>query len=141
MAKRTVNLARRLAIVMARVCAENRCRDVAVLDVRGLSPVTDFFVLATGISARQMHTVADRSVEAGRAVGQRPFGVEGIGVGEGIEASRWVLVDYVDVVVHVFTDESRKYYDLELLWGDAPRVDWQRGWRPRPEEGTPAGDA
>ena len=126
---------------MARVCAENRCRDVAVLDVRGLSPVTDFFVLATGISARQMHTVADRSVEASRAVGQRPFGVEGIGVGEGIEASRWVLVDYVDVVVHVFTDESRKYYDLELLWGDAPRVDWQRGWRPRPEEGTPAGDA
>ena len=141
MPKRVSNPARRLAIAMARVCAENRCREVAVLDVRGLSPVTDFFVLATGISARQMHTVADRSVEASRAVGQRPFGVEGIGVGEGIEASRWVLVDYVDVVVHVFTDESRKYYDLELLWGDAPRVDWQRGWRPRPEEGTPAGDA
>jgi ribosome-associated protein len=135
------NPARRLAIAMARVCAENRCREVAVLDVRGLSPVTDFFVLATGTSARQMHSVADRAVEAGRAAGQKPFGVEGIRVGEGVEASRWVLIDYVDVVVHVFTDESRKYYDLELLWGDAPRVDWQRGWRPRPEEGTPAGDA
>jgi ribosome-associated protein len=78
MAKRTINPARRLAIAMARVCAENRCREVAVLDLRGLSPVTDFFVLATGTSARQMHSAANRAVEAGREIGQRPFGVEGI---------------------------------------------------------------
>jgi ribosome-associated protein len=142
MAKRTINPARRLAIAVARVCAENRCREVTILDLRGLSPVTNFFVLATGTSARQMHSAADRAVQAGRELGQRPFGVEGLRAAEGVEASRWVLVDYVDVVVHVFTGESRKYYDLELLWGDAPRVNWQRGWRPRPEEPAPAaGDA
>ena len=121
---------------MARVCAENRCRDVAVLDLRKLSPVTDFFVVATGTSARQMRSVANRAVDAGRDLGQRPFGVEGEETAEGPEASRWILVDYVDVVVHVFTPDSRGYYDLELLWGDAPRVDWRRGWKPRAEEPT-----
>lgn len=115
MAKRTINPARRLAVAMARVCAENRCREVTILDLRGVSPVTNFFVLATGTSARQMHSVADRAVQAGRELGQRPFGIEGLRTAEGVEASRWVLVDYVDVVVHVFTGESRKYYDLELL--------------------------
>jgi ribosome-associated protein len=126
--------ARQLAVTMARTCAENRCRDVTVLDVRKLSPVTDFFVLATGTSGRQMKGVADRAVDAGRDLGQKPFGVEGTETMEGAEGSRWILVDYVDVVVHVFTPDSRTYYDLELLWGDAPRVNWQRGWKPRPEE-------
>ena len=129
--------ARRLAVTMARTCAENRCREVTVLDLRGLSPVTDFFVLATGTSGRQMRAVADRAEQAGRDLGQKPFGVEGTETTEGAEASRWVLVDYVDVVVHVFTPESRGYYDLELLWGDAPRVNWQRGWKPRPDEPAP----
>ncbi len=133
MAKRT-STARRLAIALARVCAETRCREVAVLDLRGLSPVADFFVLATGGSARQMLTVAERAVEAGRELGEKPFGVEGTQNDEGVEVGRWVLIDYVDVVVHVFTDESRTYYDLELLWGDAPRVDWQRGWKPRDDQ-------
>ncbi|HUU11874.1 MAG TPA: ribosome silencing factor [Phycisphaerae bacterium] len=142
MAKRQMT-ARRLAIAMARVCAENRCREVAVLDLRKLSPVTDFFVLATGTSARQMRAVAEWAVRTGRDLGEKPFGVEGADPAEGADASRWLLVDYVDVVVHVFTDESRRYYDLELLWGDAPRVDWQRGWKPRPDgEAAPAfGDA
>jgi ribosome-associated protein len=141
MAKRTANPARRLAIVVARVCAENRCREVCVLDVRGLSPVTDYFVLATGTSSRQMHSTADRAVEAGRAMGQKPFGIEGVRPVDGSEPSRWVLIDYVDVVVHLFTEESRRYYDLELLWGDAPRVNWQKGWKPRPDEPATAGDA
>jgi|WetSurMetagenome_2_1015567.scaffolds.fasta_scaffold18196_2 ribosome-associated protein len=134
MAKRTINPARRLAIALARTCTENRCREVIILDLRGLSPVTDFFVLATGTSARQMRSVAERVVQAGKDIGQRPFGVEGRETTEGPEAARWMLVDYVDVVVHVFTGESRSYYDLELLWGDAPRVDWKRGWKPRAED-------
>ena len=133
MAKRKLT-SRHLAVTLARVCAENRCRDVTVLDLRKLSPVTDFFVLATGTSARQMRSVGERAVDAGRQLGQKPFGVEGIETMEGAEASRWILVDYVDVIVHVFTPESRGYYDLELLWGDAPRVDWQKGWKPRAEE-------
>lgn len=133
MAKRKYTT-RHLAVVMARTCAENRCREVAVLDLRGLSPVTDFFVLATGTSGRQMRAAADRVEQAGRDLGQKPFGVEGIETTEGNEESRWVLIDYVDAVVHLFTPESRGYYDLELLWGDAPRVNWQRGWKPRPDE-------
>jgi ribosome-associated protein len=137
MAKQTPNPARRLAIALARTCAENRCRDVTVLDLRRLSPVTDFFVLATGTSARQMRSVAERVVQAGKDLGQRPFGVEGRETTEGPEAARWMLVDYVDVVVHVFTGDSRGYYDLELLWGDAPRIDWKRGWKPRAEDPQP----
>ena len=135
MAKRIpVSPGRKLAIALARTCAENRCRDVIILDLRGLSPVTDFFVLATGTSARQMTTVADRCEEAGKELKQRPFGIEGTKVPEGAIESRWVLVDFVDVVVHVFTEDSRKYYDLELLWGDAPRVDWKRGWKQKTAE-------
>jgi ribosome-associated protein len=123
--------ARSTAVAMARVCAENRCRDVTVLDLRGLSPVTDFFVLATGTSTRQMQAVAYRVEEAGEEMGQKLFGSEGDQSSATAEPSKWVLIDYVDVVVHVFTEDSRKYYDIELLWGDAPRVNWQRGWKPR----------
>jgi ribosome-associated protein len=134
-AKRIAKTARSLALTLARTCAESRCRDVLVLDLRGLSPVTDFFVLATGTSARQMRAVAEHVVGAGKELGQRPFSVEGRETTtEGPEASRWMLVDYVDVVVHVFTGESRSYYDLELLWGDAPRVNWKKGWKPKTEE-------
>jgi ribosome-associated protein len=122
---------------LARTSAENRCRDVAVLDLRKLSPVTDFFVLATGTSARQIQTVAERTREAGKEMGQTPFGAEGVKASEGDEAFRWAVIDYFDVVVHIFTEDSRKYYDLELLWGDAPRVNWQRGWKPRPDEPAP----
>ena len=132
MAKRKLT-SRGLAVTMARSCAENRCRDVTVLDLRKLSPVTDFFVLASGTSARQMRGVIERALQAGEELGQKPFGIEGKETMEGVEAARWFLVDYVDVIVHVFTPESRGYYDLELLWGDAKRVDWQKGWKPRAE--------
>ena len=98
--------------------------------------MTDFFVLATGTSARQRHAVAEHLKEAGRTLKQKPFGIEGLDLGSA-EAASWVLIDYVDVVTHVFTEASRQYYDLELLWGDAPRVDWTRGWRPRPESAGP----
>jgi ribosome-associated protein len=135
--------ARSTAVTLARICAENRCRDVTVLDLRGLSPVSDFFVLATGSSARQMNAVAEHVIDAGKEMGQKLFGAEG---GRGTptgEPARWVLVDYVDVVVHVFTADSRRYYDIELLWGDAPRVNWKTGWKPRTVDGeaSPPGGA
>jgi len=136
MAKRT-RTARSLAVRMARVCAENRCRDVTVLDLRKLSPVTDFFILATGTSTRQMRTAVQRTVDEGKELGEKPFGVEGITSGRTAADAQWLLIDYVNVVVHVFTDESRTYYDLELLWGDAPRVDWKKGWTPRETDDQP----
>jgi len=133
MAKRT-GQARRLAVHLARVCAENRCRAVAVLDLRRLSPVTQFFVIATGTSPRQMRAAAHHVTEAGEELGEKAFGVEGLETAEETEEARWLLVDYVDVVVHVFSADSRSYYDLELLWGDAPRVDWRKGWTPKQQQ-------
>lgn len=88
-----------------------------MLDVRGLSPVTDYFVIATGTSARQMKSVGEEVEEIGAAKNNR---VMSRSVDE-----HWILLDFVDVVVHVFEHESRQFYDLESLWGDAKRVDWK----------------
>ncbi len=115
----------RLAVLLARACARNRCRNITVLDLRKLSPVTDFFVLATGTSAVQMRSAVHRVAEEARDAGEKPLGIEGD------DAGWWALLDFFDVVVHVFSEEARTYYDLELLWGDAPRIDWQAGWEPR----------
>ena len=67
--------------------------------------------------------------------GEKPFGGEGVASRGGTDDAHWLLIDYVDVVVHVFAGEFRKYYDLELLWGDAPRIDWKKGWTPREDAG------
>ncbi len=108
------------ACLCARVAADNKARDVVVLDMRGVTPLFDFFVLATGTSRRQIHTVAEEIDAAMRAEGEVRLGIEGY------EASRWVVQDYGDLVVHVFDQETRGYYGLEDLLADAPRVDWER---------------
>ncbi len=107
------------AIRCAQIAEEHRAEDIVVLDLRGISSVADFFVISTGTSDRQMRTVADRIGEHAKTVRRRPFGVAGY------EVAQWILSDYVDVVVHIFDDERRHYYDLELLWGDAPRISWR----------------
>jgi ribosome-associated protein len=107
------------ACLSARVATENKARDVVVLDMRGITPLYDFFVLATGSSRRQIHTLAEETDAALRAVGDRRISLAGY------EASKWVVQDYGDVVVHVFDDDTRDYYSLEELWVDAPRVDWE----------------
>jgi len=107
-----------LAIEMARVAHEHKADEICVLDLRGLSPVTDCFVLCCGTSDRQRRTVCDMVKEYGRRVGEPVYHVSGY------ETANWILLDYVDVVVHVFAPDYRRYYDLELLWGDAPRVEW-----------------
>jgi ribosome-associated protein len=84
--------------------------------LKKISPAADFFVIATGTSGRQMRTVADEISEAGRELGFQKFGRAGY------EQGRWILLDFVDVVVHIFDSEYRDYYDLELLWGDAKKV-------------------
>jgi ribosome-associated protein len=90
-----------------------------ILDLTKLTPLYDYFVLSTGNSRRQLRTVAEE-VDAGlRAVGDKRIGIEGY------EASQWILQDYGDVVVHVFEPTKRVYYELEELWADAGRVDWQ----------------
>ncbi|HJT76555.1 MAG TPA: ribosome silencing factor [Gemmataceae bacterium] len=108
------------ACLCARVAADNKARDVVVLDMRGITPLYDFFVLATGTSRRQIHTLAEEIDAALREEGDRRLTIEGY------EESRWVVQDYGDVVVHIFDPEARTYYDVEELWADAPRVAWDR---------------
>ena len=112
--------ARKLAIEAARLAEDSNAENIVILDLRGISPVTDYFVISTGASARQMRTVAGAIAEYGRSVGQRVWQVAGEGTAE------WIVMDFVDVVVHVFDELHRRYYDLELIWGAAPRVRWRR---------------
>ena len=118
--------ARRFAVDAARLAAYTRCVNVVVLDVSRVSPVTDFFVLATGSSGRQMRAVANQVEDLGREQSFKPLGRHGH------DGESWVLTDFVDVIVHVFSPDARGYYDLDGLWGDAPVVDWQTGAPPPP---------
>ncbi len=120
MAKRVNEKARAFALAAARVAAERHCSDIVVLDLKGKSPATDYFVIATGTSDRQMRSVADEICEAAKEQGQQRFGRAGY------EHARWILLDFIDVVIHIFDSEYRDYYDLELLWGDARRLKWDK---------------
>jgi ribosome-associated protein len=111
---------RSLAVEAARAAEQNNCTDIVVLDLRGVSPVTDYFVIATGTSNRQMRSVHDDIIARGQSAGQRVWQVAGL------EAADWIVLDFVDVVVHLFDAEHRRYYDLEMMWGDAPRVRWRK---------------
>jgi ribosome-associated protein len=102
------------------VASENKARDVVVLDMRAITPLYDFLVLATGTSRRQVHTITEEVDDALHEVGDARLSVEGY------ESSRWVVQDYGDVIVHVFDQAAREYYAIEDLWADAPHVDWER---------------
>lgn len=118
MSKEKNSEAKAFALAAAKLAEERHCTDITVLDLRETSPATDFFVIATGTSDRQMRTVADEVSEIGREQGFPRFGRAGYDQG------RWILLDFVTVVVHIFDSEYRQYYDLELLWGDAERIDY-----------------
>ena len=94
---------------------ERKAHDIVVLDLRGISSATDHFVLASGRSDTQVKAIADNIIDEMKKEGQRPAHVEGL------QGGRWVLVDFIDVVVHVFHPQARDFYQLENLWGDAPR--------------------
>jgi len=105
----------------ARLAANTRCHNVVVLDLQGISPVCDFFVIASGTSARQMRSVPDEISELGEKRDFKPLGQTGY------DGESWILVDFVDVVLHLFSDESRSFYDLDNLWGDAKRLPIEPG--------------
>jgi ribosome-associated protein len=100
----------------AALCADNKAQDVVLLDLHGVTDMTDFFVVATGSSDTHVRSVARHVVEGLERSGVKAYHVEGE------EAGRWVLVDFVDFVVHVFHPSMRSYYQIERLWGDAPAV-------------------
>ena len=114
-----------LVRVCARLADDKKAEDIVVLDLRGLMYVTDFFVIASGGNPRQLHAIQSAIHQEMSQRGVRPIGQEGTG------QDRWVLMDYGDFVVHLFDPDSRRLYDLELLWGDAPRFEWQTPSRKR----------
>lgn len=108
------------ALVAAQVAADNRGRDIVVLDMRELTSMFDYFVIATGTSRRQLHAISeeiDHTLED--VMRDRRLGIEGY------QESRWILLDYGDVVVHLFDAETRNYYALEDLWAQAKRVPFE----------------
>lgn len=96
---------------------DKKALDVVVLDLRKASAFTDFFLVCTGASVRQVHAIADGVREGLQKKGTRPA------LTEGYERGEWVLIDYFDFIVHVFTPSTREFYGLERLWGDAERVE------------------
>jgi len=95
---------------------DRRATDLVVLDVQGLSSVTDYFLLCSGKSTTHLKTITDAIRDELKREGARPLHAEGVA------ASGWILLDYGDVLMHVFLEETRAYYALERLWGDAPAV-------------------
>lgn len=93
---------------------EKKAVDLVVLDVQGLSSVADYFLVCSGRSVPHLRTIADAILQGLKGAGTRPTH------GEGAAESGWILLDYGDVLVHVFLVETRAYYALERLWGDAP---------------------
>ena len=101
----------------ARVAENRQALDVVVLDLREASSITDYFLICTGGSGRQVQAIADAIDEQLKKRGVASLGVEGY------REARWILMDYGDVIVHVFSQETRDFYDLERLWGNAPKID------------------
>ena len=105
----------------AELALERKATELVALDLRGISSATDFFLMGSGSSDIQVRAIADHIIEELKKEGLRPGHVEGVVGG------RWVLIDYIDFVVHVFHPEARGFYQLESLWGDAPRRDLEDG--------------
>lgn len=109
-----------LAAEAAKILSHTRCYEVMVLDVSRQSDVTDYFVIASGTSPRQMRTACDDVEEMAKERGYKVVSRAGY------EGDTWILADFVDMVVHIFSQDARFYYDLESLWGDAPRINWRK---------------
>jgi len=105
-----------MVAAIADLAADRKALDIVQLDVRGMIGYTDYFLICSGRTDRQTRAIHDAIREGLKARGVLPRRVEGVG------ESRWILMDYLDVVVHVFTPDTREYYRLEQLWGQAPSL-------------------
>jgi len=97
---------------LAKHIKDKKGEDILLLNLRKISPITDYFVIATGLSSIHTRAIADSLIEK-----YKPHHCEGI------ESAKWILLDYLDFIIHIFTKETREFYGLERLWGDAPRID------------------
>ena len=110
--------AKTLTTVIAKAAVDRKAQNLVGLDTRTVTSFADEFIIATGTSNRHVRAVADAIVEAAKAFGRTPDGKEGYDEG------RWILLDFGEIIVHIFQDEVRKYYDLERLWSEAPELDF-----------------
>lgn len=106
-----------MIMIAARAAGEKKATDLVILDLRQIASFTEYFVLCTGANARQVAAIADSVEEQLRKVGKRPLHTEGY------SSAEWILLDYGDFIVHIFSSASRRFYDLERLWRDAGRIE------------------
>jgi ribosome-associated protein len=112
-----IEYSRKLAAAAVRVALDNKGQDVMVLDVCGQSAEFDLFVLVTGTSRRQLHAISEQIDDAlEKELGDQRMGIEGY------QESRWIVLDYGSIVIHLFDEETREFYDLESLWADGKVV-------------------
>ncbi|MBI5182984.1 MAG: ribosome silencing factor [Nitrospinae bacterium] len=100
-----------------KLALEKKAYDLIVFDLRGYSYITDFFMICSGNSTRQVRAIADVIMEEFKKEGIRYQGLEGY------DTARWILIDYDDLIIHIFHEETRRFYDIERLWGSTPKVE------------------
>jgi len=117
-------------------CQEKKAEEITILELeKGSGAFTDYFVVCSGTNPRQIQAISDEVEERLKKDGMRPTHVEGY------KQAEWVLLDYVDFVVHVFSEKSRRFYDLERLWKSAKRLELSEVTRTRPRRAAPRHDA
>ncbi len=109
------------SLLCVRAAIEKKATELVLIQMQGVTSYTDYFLICSGTSDRQVQAIAQRIAEVLEENGVQPLGLEGTSEG------KWVLMDYGDVVIHVFLEPIRRFYDLEGLWSDAPRIDLQKG--------------
>ena len=110
-----------LAVLAARVADDRKADDIVILDVGEVLSITGYFVIASASNGRLVRSVAEEIERAAKQeIGRSPVRVEGM------REQQWTLMDYGDVVIHVFHQETREFYEIERLYGDVPRIDWKR---------------
>ena len=104
-------------LLAGKAVLEKKGLDLVIFDLRGISDIADYFLICSGASDRQLRAIADAIEDALLKIGIK------MDHKEGYQESSWILLDYGDLVAHIFNEDKRQYYDLERLWGDAPKVD------------------
>ena len=115
--KKTKPYSEKLARELAKLALSKKAADIKILNLKGLTTISDYFVICTGSSDTHIKAISDSVIEGSKKIGEKPWHKEGI------SSYSWVLLDYIEVVVHIFMKETRSFYGLEKLWGDAPVIE------------------
>jgi ribosome-associated protein len=111
---------RQLSLIAAEICDDKKAKDIVILDVRKITTISDYFIICSTSNERQARAIAEELRLKMRELGKTEMGVEGM------QDGRWVLQDFADIVLHVFHESQREFYDIEGLWADAKRVRWKK---------------